>query len=116
MASKTFSAAGHRVTVRTVEVQRPTGLLSVGWRWPGRDITVVIDGQKHERIGSLMVRDNGNWAFAMGSVEGLWTNYNTLNRMNTAPHLPYSYKSEEIAFKHLCRYIEEQLEGKVHHP
>jgi hypothetical protein len=90
--------------------------MAVGWRWPGRDVTVVVDGERHERVGSLMVRDNGNWAFSVASADGLWKNYNTLNKRDTFPHPPFSYKTEEFAFNHFCRYIREQLEGKAFTP
>lgn len=110
MASKTFLANGERVTVRTRKSQCPSGIAGACWIDPGPDVTVVVAGKTFESIGSLMYRKDGNVAFSVGMVKGLWERYNTLDKECTVPHRPFSYKSEPFAFNHLCDYIKSQLE------
>lgn len=113
MASKTFVVNGKKVTVRSVNAERPTGLMSVGWTNPGPDINVTVDGVKYKRIGGIHYGRNGTtFSFYIGSQKGLWNFYNTLSKESVAPYPVSVYKTEGFAFTRLCEYIRSQLEGK----
>lgn len=113
-SSKTFTTInGFRVNVRAVQPQRPTGLMAIGWTWPGYDINVTILEEKQERLGSLMARPSGNFAWSLGTWYPHWTSMNTLNAYNLQKLglTPHSYKTADFAFNHLCNFIKCQLEG-----
>lgn len=116
MSSTTFATVnGKRVTVRTLEPERPTGLAAIGWKYSGPDVTVVIDGVRHDQVGSLMLRANGNYAWSLASMNAFCQRYNTLDEYSTG-RPPYSYKTLESAFTSLIRFIKAQNGGEAFAP
>lgn len=119
ITSRTFNAGGKRVTVRAVQPQKPGGLANIGWRWPGYDVNVTIDGNKYLRVGGLMVRVNGNFAWSLGSMEPYVPNpMNTLNAYDCGKYgcTPHSYKTADFALNHLADFIKCSIEGTVWTP
>jgi hypothetical protein len=107
----TFDAGVFRVNVRVVNPERPTGLARVGYRQNGWDITVRVKGpareQTHDRVGTIMWRDNGRAAWSLASKPGLWEHANTLDKKHGRP---WSYASDEAALRGMIAYIRESLE------
>lgn len=108
--SRTFNAGKdkHRLTLRAVQPEKPTGLAGVGWRWPGYDLNLTMDGFTHKRVGSLMVRESGNYAWSLGSIPGYEWTFNSLHKETCAKYScgPHSYKTADFALDHVKDFIQ----------
>ena len=114
MSSTTFTVNGHRITVRTLQPEKPTGLMRVAWQQTGMDVTVVVDGERHDRVGSLIWtksaktgRPRSGWS--LGSSKH-WNTVNTL-RYPIENGRCYHWADDGSALASMIRYIKANFEA-----